>query len=62
MEPERPNIYVVRTVWRRLNKAHLAKICRDLPPVKDVKGGGGRVAEKSKPITDTTKSVAPKVA
>ena len=52
MEPQRPNIYVVRSVWRRLKKARIAKICRDLEPVKDVKGGG--VTGESKPIADDT--------
>jgi hypothetical protein len=54
MEPQSPNIYVVQSVWRRLKKGHIAKVCRDLKPVKDVKGGCGRIADKSKPITDNT--------
>ena len=49
MEPQRPNIYVIRSVWRRLKKGHIAKVCRDLEPVKDVKGGGA--TGKSKPTT-----------
>jgi len=53
MEPQRPNIYVVRSVWRRLKKGHIAKVCRDLEPVKDVKGSTG-VTDKSKPISDKT--------
>jgi len=43
MEPQRPNMYVVRLVWRRLKKARIVKVCRDLEPVKDVKGDGGAV-------------------
>jgi hypothetical protein len=51
MEPQRSNIYVVRSVWRRVNKGNKAHlVCRDLAPVKDVKGGGGATG-KSKPIT-----------
>ena len=46
-----PNINVVRSVWRRMKEGHVN--VRDLPPEKDVKGGGG-VAGKSKPITDGT--------
>ena len=38
---------------RRLKKGHIAKVCRDLEPVKDVKGGTG-VTDKSKPISDKT--------
>jgi hypothetical protein len=53
MEPQHPNIYVVRSVWRRLKKGHIAKVCRDLEPVKDVKGGAG-VTGKSKPTTGST--------
>jgi len=52
MEPQRPNIYVIRSVWRRLKKGHIAKVCRDLESVKDVKGGG--VTGKSKPTTGST--------
>jgi hypothetical protein len=53
MEPQRPNIYVVRSVWRRLKKGRISKLKRDLQPIKDVKGGGG-VTDKSKPTTGST--------
>jgi hypothetical protein len=46
MEPQSQNIYVIRSVWRRLKKGHIK--VRDLQPVKDVKGGGG-VRGKSNP-------------
>ena len=46
-------MYVVRSVWRRLKKGHIN--VRDLPPEKDVKGGGG-VTDKSKSITGGTGS------
>ena len=52
MEPQDPNIYVVRSVWRRLKKGHIAKVCRDLEPGKDVKGGG--VTGKSRPTAGST--------
>jgi len=52
MKPQRPNVYVVRSVWRRLKKGHIAKVCRDLESVKDVKAGG--VTGKSKPTTGST--------
>jgi len=48
MEPQSKNIYVIRSVWRRLKKGHIIKVHRDLQPVKDVKGGGGFTG-KSKP-------------
>jgi len=51
MEPQRPKLYVVRSVWRRLKKGRIVKVSRDLEPVKDVKGGGGGVTDKSKPTT-----------
>jgi hypothetical protein len=51
MEPQPQNIYVTRSVWRRLKKGHIK--VRDLQPVKDVKGGGGDTG-KSKAITDST--------
>jgi hypothetical protein len=54
MEPQSQNIYVIRSVWRRLKKGHIAKVCRDLQPVKDVKGGG--VTGKSKATRDSTGS------
>lgn len=53
MEAEERNIVVIHSVWRRLKKGHIVKVCRDLEPVKDVKGGGG-VTGKSKPTTGTT--------
>jgi hypothetical protein len=46
MEERTPNIHVVQSVWGRLKKAKI----RDLPPMKDVKGGGSRVGT-SKPTT-----------
>jgi len=52
MEPQSKNVYVVRSVWRRLKKGHMIKIGRDLEPRKDVKGGGG-VSSTAKPITDS---------
>jgi len=52
MEDRSPNINVVRSVWRRVKKAKI----RDLEPVKDVKGGGGGIMDKSKPITGGTGS------
>ena len=48
MEPQPKNVYVIRSVWRRLKKGHIIKVRCDLQSVKDVKGGGG-VAGKSKP-------------
>jgi len=49
MEEQTPNINVIRSVWRRLQKD--IKF-RDLQPVKDVKGGGsGGVTDKSNPPT-----------
>ena len=51
MEQQSKNIDVIQSVWRRLKKGHI-KI-RDLPPVKDVKGGAG-VTDKSEPTTDNT--------
>jgi hypothetical protein len=51
MEPQGQSIYVVRSVWRRLKKGRLMKICRDLEPAKDVKGGGGGVPDAPKPST-----------
>ena len=55
MEPQSKNIYVIRSVWRRLKKGHIIKVHRDLQPLKDVKGGGG-VTGKSKPNTGRTGS------
>jgi hypothetical protein len=52
MEPQPKNVYVIRSVWRRLKKGHIIKIGRDLEPRKDIKGGGGFGAA-SKPITDS---------
>jgi hypothetical protein len=52
MEPQPTNIYVVRSVWRRLKKGGAVKIRRDLEPIKDVKAGGsGGVTDISKPST-----------
>jgi hypothetical protein len=51
------NINVIRSVWRRTKKGHIAKVCRDLEPVKDVKGG---VTGKSKPSTGSTGTTASK--
>jgi hypothetical protein len=45
------NINVIRSVWRRRAKKDV-KI-RDLPPLADVKGGGG-VKSESKPTTGGT--------
>jgi hypothetical protein len=47
------NINVIRSVWRRRVKKDV-KI-RDLPPLADVKGGGG-VKSESKPTTGDTGS------
>ena len=41
MDREIPNIEVIRSVWRRAKKPIQV---RDLQPVIDVKGGGGRTA------------------
>jgi len=49
-------MYVVRSVWRRLKKGRIVKVSRDLEPVKDVKGGGGAVTDKSKSITGGTET------
>jgi len=51
---------VVRSVWRRVKKAKIRDLeIRDLEPVKDVKGGGGGITDKSKPITGGTGSTGP---
>jgi hypothetical protein len=50
MEAEPRNVVVVHSVWRRLKKGRIVKVCRDLEPVKDVKGGGGGTG-KPKPTT-----------
>ena len=52
MQAETPNIAVVHSVWRRLKKGRIVKVCRDLEPIKDVKGGGGPVTDKCKATTD----------
>jgi hypothetical protein len=52
METPDHNINVIRSVWRRIKKADIKVL--DLQPVKDVKGGGGRVTGKSKPTTGGT--------
>lgn len=55
MEPQNPNINVVRSVWRRIKKGKIRDLeIRDLEPVKDVKGGRGGATDKSKPITGGT--------
>jgi len=41
---------------RRLKKGRIVKVSRDLEPVKDVKGGGGAVTDKSKSITGGTET------
>jgi len=46
----KPNLNVVRSVWRRLKNDLKEAIIRDLQPKKDVKGGGG-VRGASKPTT-----------
>jgi hypothetical protein len=57
MEKQTPNIAVIRSVWRRIKKAKIRDLeIRDLEPGKDVKGGGGGVTDKSKPITGGTGS------
>jgi hypothetical protein len=55
MEEQTPNIHVVESVWRRLKKAKM----RDLPPLKDVKGGGGGTCT-SKPATGGTRTAGKK--
>jgi hypothetical protein len=60
MEDRSPNMAVVRSVWRRVKKAKIRDLeIRDLEPVKDVKGGGGGITDKSKPITGGTGSTGP---
>jgi len=44
------NVYVVRSVWRRLKKGHIE--IHDLDPKKDVKGGAS-VTGSSKTVTST---------
>jgi len=39
-------MYVVRS-----KKGRILRVYRDLEPVKEVKGGGGGVTDKSKPTT-----------
>jgi hypothetical protein len=56
MEAEPRNVVVVHSVWRRLKKGRIVKVCRDLEPVKDVKGGGG-VTGKSKLTTGSTGTI-----
>jgi hypothetical protein len=60
MEAEGRNIVVIHSVWRRLKKGHVVKVCRDLAPEKDVKGGGA-VTGKSKPTTGRTDTTGPPV-
>ena len=58
MEDRSPNIDVVRSVWRRVKKAKIRDLgIRDLERVKDVKGGGGGVTDKSKPVTGGTGTI-----
>jgi hypothetical protein len=58
MEERSPNINVVRSVWRRVQKGKIRDLgIRDLEPVKDVKGGGGGVTDKSKPMTGGTGTI-----
>jgi hypothetical protein len=58
MEDQSPNINVVRSVWRRVKKAKIRDLgISDLEPAKDVKGGGGGVTDKSKPITGGTGTI-----
>jgi hypothetical protein len=52
MNPEVPNINVIKSVWRRVKKGHIK--VRDLKLVKDVKGGGGGVTGESEPIRGGT--------
>ena len=49
-DTKKPNVNVVRSVWRRLKKGLKEAIIHDLQPRKDVKGGGGGRGE-SKPNT-----------
>jgi hypothetical protein len=51
METRLPNIYVIRSAWRRVKKGHIK--VSDLTPIKDAKGGGG-VKSESKPTTGGT--------
>ena len=58
MQAETSNIVVIHSVWRRVKKAKIRDLgIRDLEPVKDVKGGGGSVTDKSKPITGGTGTI-----
>ena len=52
MKAKTANIAEVHSVWRRLKKGRIVKVFRDLDPIKDVKGGGGPVTDKSKATTD----------
>ena len=57
MKAQTPNIAVVHSVWRRIKKAKIRDLeIRDLPPEKDVKGGGGGVTGNSNPIKGGTGS------
>ena len=49
MQDKDVNLNVVRSIWRRTKKGHIK--VRDLPPEKDVRGGGRGVTGNSKPIT-----------
>jgi hypothetical protein len=58
MEERLPNINVVRSVWRRVQKGKIRDLgIRDLEPIKDVKGGGGGLTDKSKPMTGGTGTI-----
>jgi len=58
MEDRSPNINVVRSVSHRVKKGKIPYLgIRDLEPVKDVKGGGGGVTDKSKPMTGGTGTI-----
>ena len=51
MKKQIPNINVVRSVWRRVNKGRIE--VRDLKPLTDVKGGGGVKSESKSTTGDT---------
>ena len=52
MKKQIPNINVVRSVWRRVNKGRIE--VRDLKPLTDVKGGGGVKSESKSTTGDTS--------
>ena len=51
MKAQIPNIDVARSAWRRIKNDIKDAIIRDLNPVKDVKGGGGKRRGESKSTT-----------